>query len=733
MADPLSPLSESGRNARTPQSTSRFRYKTTVEDHEETATNMSFYETHESFEHSLPFDEQIDFTNKIRSTNASPVKSPTRNRSKSRSPSKSQSPRKALAEESPSRPLTKDALRENEGLTKAIDIMSQDHMNDKENGIPGTPQSTKSRGIFDDDTCISAFSEIPTDMTRFVRLGGSPIRDSPTKPQQSPSKIRTPRSSRPNTPGTARVRPHHYDASPTPRKREPLSSDDATTQLLEFTGAINYPTSRHSPHKLRSPTKDGFQAASPSQAKNFANLLDFDLGPAPSPRSIPRFSPREVDSIKVEYESAIAKLQAALDSRDADAQNLVEARNDAERRAGESSEALAESQSKRAALETENVELEQKRLEMANILKGVKSELYHRQKETETLSTRLEESQRALDSTEARAAEAEARLVEAESKISTLSLARASPETTPPSTDGPVIPPSTPITNKTVEAACARVAKDLHDLYKEKHNKKIESLRKTYNDRWQNKVSQLQFEIDRLGKDNLALREGRDATLTKAIPMPREPGVDVATSPRKDLGETDTASATAALVEKQILLEQAEQRYAQTQAELSTIVTQIEGLGCALADAKSENKALRQDLEVSRQENGELVAAVEQMLSLDPAAAGAALEEASFCAGGMAPVGEAAGRPGSALSRPGSGMARPGSAMSARAAEGMDRNGSHDGSGRMGSGLGSSFGAPAGRSGLKAPGSAFGFKRSVSASQQKGGLMSSIERMGRGV
>ena len=308
MSPPLSPLSTISANA-TPHTERKPNYKPT--------TPKPF--TPQDIENlgcqppSSPFVDIVEY---------SPAKR--------RSPSKDLSPiKKQLQETQPTR-LTEDALRENEGLTQAMqfeesssnatvvhEIGEETMMStmDEPSGYPGM-----------DDTHFTAFSAVPNvDMTVFTRNGLSPTKSSllsPTKSSRKGYSEATPRV-RPTTPSSRRFQ--SYDegsASPTPR-RPKSSHGDTTNLLVDFTEQFNAFSSisnnsptrqdRVSPKKSQtqpnlaqytnglrtpSPAKHRHMPSTPSESRHLANLLDFDLPPAPTPRSIPTITARELESLQ---------------------------------------------------------------------------------------------------------------------------------------------------------------------------------------------------------------------------------------------------------------------------------------------------------------------------------------------------------------------------------------------------------------------------------------------------
>ncbi|KAG9542684.1 hypothetical protein KCU97_g21980, partial [Aureobasidium melanogenum] len=214
-----------------------------------------------------------------------------------------------------------------------------------------------------DDTCFSTFSAVP-DMTMFAKLGD---RRSPLKQAIQ----RTPQSEQ-ATPRPIRRGSDERSPSPTPRRpRTPGTAQSNTTNLIDFTQQIErfadassrhnvqQTPSRRSPQKSatepnllsylnqqRSPNK-GARMSTPAKSTSLLNLLDFELPPAPTPRSIPTITVRELESMKSQYQSQISSLKATLSGREAEVDSLKKAVGDAERRVGEALENLREEKGQR--------------------------------------------------------------------------------------------------------------------------------------------------------------------------------------------------------------------------------------------------------------------------------------------------------------------------------------------------------------------------------------------------
>lgn len=512
------------------------------------------------------------------------------------------SPEKKLAEPYESVPLTEQALRENEDLVKQ----------------PGSPAKSTSGSIYEDgaedtisamdgpagcpgmdDTRFTAFSAVPdTDMTTFARLGQSPPKNntlSLTKSARKGFSEDTPRRAQPTTPASRRHQSYE-DTSPSPTPRRPKSSHGDTTNLLvDFTEqfnafATNTRYTRPSPKKSQtqpnlaqytnglrtpSPAKHTFPPGTSFEARHLANLLDFDLPPAPTPRSIPTITARELESLKSSFLSQISSLRATLNGKEAEVASFKEAVTDAERRVGEAMEELREERGTRESLQAGKLDWEKRDKEMQDVLRGVKEEIMRESREKEQLRQDFEDSERKREEAEARAIDAETKLI----GLQTPSHAGAAGQGD---------------ARKEVDAAVERVAQELHGLYKTKHEDKVKALKKSYQARWEKKIHDLESKLDEISRENEELRLGRDATMSGVVP-------------------SALASATA---ENEAQTRRREQERAAQAQRFETQAAKLKGLEAEIRSAKSDNEALLKQLEVERVEMSELVAATEEMMQL---------------------------------------------------------------------------------------------------------------------
>lgn len=596
MATPLTPLSASNTNRIAPLTVER-------KSNSQSPTKHAF----------KPQDDE-----NLTSSPGDPPSSPfvadvDQSPAKSESPGKKKLPMKEVSGEYKARPLTEDALRDNEDHTQASQPAEDDTMRTTDftihdDTISAVDGPTGYAGM--DDTAFSAFSAVPNaDMTRFARLGQSPTKSVFGSPTKSPfEEVPTPRLTGRNTPSRNR---HQFDdgySSPTPRRQKPSRDNDTTNLLIDFTGQFNPAAERspsrngrRSPQKYHtqsdlashlssrrtpSPAKQALPPGTPSESLHLANLLDFDLPPAPTPRSLPSISARELESMKSAFQSQISSLKAELSGKEAEVGSLKNAMGDAERRVGESLEQVREERDAKEGLQAEKTDWEKRQQEMQSVLKDVKEEIIRGEREKNQLLQRVSEA-------EFKRQEAESKTVEAESTIAGM---RASSSSTAPSESG------SGNTNNEVEAAVTKVAKELHGLYKTKHEAKVTALKKSYSDRWEKKVKDLQAKLDELSKENDDLRVGRDATMTGF-----EPGAFVAGS---------SADSEAQKEKERQEREKQAQRLEEQRRQISIVERELENVRRNLASSTEQNVSLVSQLSASRVETAELIAATEELMLL---------------------------------------------------------------------------------------------------------------------
>ncbi|OXV07754.1 hypothetical protein Egran_04481 [Elaphomyces granulatus] len=443
-----------------------------------------------------------------------------------------------------------------------------------------------------DDTCLSTFSAVPNaDMTLFAKLGGSPTKriHDMTRSLENTSNYLSRQNAEPVTPKTAR-RGHHANelldvnwptVSPTSRKQN-FGHDNDVTDLLDLTDQLNYLTrvsqryaaqnGRISSPRRRPPLKSsGESIRTPGK---FA-LLDFDIPPAPTPRSIPTITPRELESLKSGFLSELSSLKATLSGKEAEVASLKQAVADAERRVGEASEEVRNEAARREALEIEQAAWERRGKEVESILRGVKAEILERDREREQHTKKFEETER-------RREQLESRVVELESQLSASRKAAATAEATSSGNDSCHTKTAEEAARE-VQDAVERVARELHALYRGKHESKVAALKKSYEARWEKRVREAEHKMKEAIEENERLKTERDATISGPV------------NPNMSMLGRDNETH---------------------EAEKRVLEAQIKGLQQEMAVVKRNNEKLHSELKMERTEKGELVAAVDEWLAM---------------------------------------------------------------------------------------------------------------------
>lgn len=638
----------------------------------------------------------------------SPVRSPRKFSSpekrfpvKPSSPVKAGSPTKATSPQKRSVVIEQaldieDILRDNEGLTKAIEILEDGDSDSSESHPPDDTMTSfevgkqgQSEELSVDDTMISTFSEFSAvpDMTMFAKIGHSPTKFASIEP--------TPRRSQMNTPATLRRPAPDRSPSPTPRAHTNGRSKDqgnTTNLILDFTDQFNgfagraqgqSPTrrGRQSPLKGSDPAQDISWASTPLVSRHtMSNLLDFDIPPAPTPRSMPSITPRELESLKSSFLSEISNLKASLSGKEAEVQSLKTAVGDAEKRVGETMEQVREERGLREQLAAEKEAWDKRGREMEAVLRNVKEEIVHGERERDELEGRLNES-------ETRREAAEMMAQEAESKMAAMRAGKTSPGLDIPDKKSGECSCGG---SRAVEIAVEKVSRELHALYKEKHETKVSALKKSYERRWDKKITELEHQVEELTKENEELR--RDMTMTKV-------------DPRSALEVTEDLEKAAA-----------------RDAKAKELEAELEGLIQEIRSVKHDNSDLRKMLDEERVEKSKLVQAVDEMFPLVAAFDDMLANMDSAPANPPATPTSKAQVQHSNMESLRSNISR---ASSLRAPTGIAKPGGESRIGRGG------FGAPASLANSRErSGSAQGAIRPKSESSYRSGIMSNIEKMG---
>ncbi|KAF3357944.1 hypothetical protein VdG1_05609 [Verticillium dahliae VDG1] len=237
---------------------------------------------------------------------------------------------------------------------------------------------------------------------------------------------------------------------------------------------------------------------------------------------------------------------------------------------------VREMSSEKEHLAAEKEGWEKRSREMETVLRSVKEEIVRSQRETEELEYKLSES-------EARREAAENMAQEAESKLAGMRAGRASEDN---ARSDKSRSPGAKDASKEVEMAVERVARELHALYKSKHETKVTALKKSYEGRWEKRVRDLETRLEDVSEENERLRLGRDATMTRV-----DPAEQAAEEERKAQAVRDAA-------------------------QIRHLGAEVDKLEAMMHTIRDDNSELRTLLEQERVEKGELVQLAEEMMSM---------------------------------------------------------------------------------------------------------------------
>ncbi|KAL6856536.1 hypothetical protein J3F83DRAFT_401227 [Trichoderma novae-zelandiae] len=417
-----------------------------------------------------------------------------------------------------------------DGIKKAIGIFEDGHKGsireEDEDALGGMDDSQRhyGGGGGDDDTmdvsAFSAFSAVPN-MAMLARLGQTPTGRRDAK------------------------RAHHT-----------MDDDSASTSslLMDFNERLGR-SQRSSPAR-----RDVLSPSRTTPNRQGTNLIDFDGTPMATPRSIPSITPRELETLKSNFLSEISSLKASLSGKEAEVHSLKAAVVDAEKRVGESMERLREERMIRE--------------EMEGALRIVREEIIETQREKEDLEHELQESEQRREASEMMHQEAESKLA---GMRAGKEMERNSSPDKPRGGDG------SNSNTREVEIAVERVARELHGLYKSKHETKVAALKKSYENRWEKKVWELENKIQDLTMQNERLHAGHGSTMTMV----------------------DHAE-----------MEQWKAQSARDHATIRELEADIQRLEASIMTVRRDNDELRVSLQQERVEKGELVQLAEELMSM---------------------------------------------------------------------------------------------------------------------
>ncbi|KAF3913219.1 hypothetical protein AA313_de0207449 [Arthrobotrys entomopaga] len=432
----------------------------------------------------------------------------------------------------------------------------------------------------------------------------------------------------PATPGTVTPRANgapsrlanlsQYSKSP---ESTPGNTERTQNLLLDFTAQFNAiksfpppqtPTRSRRRSNSASPTKRTRDGESPSKKplpavtpmeRKF--LLDFDIPPPPTPRSIPSITPKEVENIKSQFLAQIAQIRAEMAGKDAQIQTLKDAVSDAERRASNGIVELRQVREEMEDMSARSLLIESKLTEAGHVVHELqgqveegnkqldearserdssKQERDSFKKEIDELRRENEEVSDALLKTKQELASAKKNLIVEQQKRSSLPGSPARGQGANGADVEAAVEKAVAAANATkdmeISQAVEKVAKELHTLYKSKHEQKVTALKQSYAKRWEKRVNELEAKNSELITANnelsnkiMQIEEENEEHLNLSAPV---------VSPR----------------------------------DLENRREEIEKLETKVAKAQEEIKTLQAELALERQEKGELVLAVDELLAL---------------------------------------------------------------------------------------------------------------------
>ena len=543
-----------------------------------------------------------------------------------------------MQEESRQISVNHTALNEDMSTIVENGMKPQDHGDTIDFDVTMEPEKT-----VHDETAgdLSTISAIATDMTRFAELRNSPTKIDPPDgwtPRANRHSVAISTSSTGQKPlqllsrRSTRSTSSNEDEEATPRVSR--YSADSTNDLLNFTGQTNIlipppgptprttrrspsgrgafpirvnPTPSHrsqasvdreratgrSPQKMSSdqqiPATPAGSRSSQSSNGFGLDLLDIDLGPMATPRSIPTVTPRELETLRSELQSRISSLEATLAGKDAEVTALKRAVTDAEIRAGKAGEEARVERVEKQEILHQNDELDRRAREMEDVLREVKQNAFVEEREREKLKRQIEEAER-------RAEESEVKVLELNASLDTLQSDRVRCSPSPVKMSGEPTTPGqgSPVdVDAAVKNATETVARELHALYKSKHERKVADLKLSYEKRWMKQIDALKSELKESQDEVSRLLTERDLTMTGFVP-----------------GQSEALSR----MEGQI--EELRRWNEDLSAQKKIVEADLAGVKSELETIRKENDTIRIDLEQERVEKGELVAQVEVFLTV---------------------------------------------------------------------------------------------------------------------
>ena len=285
---------------------------------------------------------------------------------------------------------------------------------------------------------------------------------------------------------------------------------------------------------------------------------------------------------------------------------------------------MREEKCKREHVEEEIAGWKRRGQEFEVVLKSVKEEVLKSDTEREETNRRLEEAEKRVE-------EAEGRAVKAEERFADALAARAN--WSEGGDNNAVEEQVQRLVSAQIDAKIESVSRELHSVYKEKHERKVATLKKSYEARNEKKAAELQSRVSELEKANEELQAAKDATFSGPVN-------------ESMLNSADNAELKAQLEEQK--------------AHLARLESEMQS-------SQQHQEQLSHELKQERIEKGDLVAAVDEMLALQA--------DAPPTPGGASRAMSVVEDFRKSISRPPSGLRAPGAAIGGGVSSGESRIG----------------------------------------------------------
>ncbi|KAA8914608.1 central kinetochore-associated-domain-containing protein [Sphaerosporella brunnea] len=487
----------------------------------------------------------------------------------------------------------------------------------------------------------------------------SPVKAAPQTPRRSPSKAKaaaTPRTAVPSTPTNAsprkianatsrtaavRATPRSVrtsQASPKASPKAPASvkasqagsslssprtpkanGDQTQNLLLDFTtqfdkitrpdvGDDNTPGRRRAQSSPRKMSSSALPPATPTESR-FFTLLDFTPGPLATPRSIPSITPREVEEIRADYNTKVSLLAAQLNGKEAEADGLRTAVEKSEARCVELSNTVKEQAGK---FETERESWLHVKTELGELFEAEKTEkatismllmeketvVEHLHEELTSKDTEVTNLKKRLRDTEDELERTREEVIRIKTEFSAAAQTPVAPLNAPEPTPAPAIFDEE-AANKRTQEELERVARELHNLYKTKHETKVAALKKSYESRWEKKVLALQQQVEALTKRNEELTKELDEKNAEQLTA------DMSFAP------VTVGSSTGSMND-----DEKEKEIAKAKEEAAKAKEEADKLKARDEEVVARLEAMEKQLEEEQQERKEVLALAEELMAI---------------------------------------------------------------------------------------------------------------------